>query len=313
MSPLSLIYGAATGIRNGLYDRGVLKARRLSQPVISVGNISAGGAGKTPFVILLGELLKSRNISFDVLSRGYGRRTRGVLAVDPNALADEFGDEPILIARRLGCPVVVGEDRYQAGKFAEEQFGPRWHVLDDGFQHRALAREFDIVLLTASDIGDQLLPSGYLREPLKSLERADAIVVTEPIENLPLVAAKAIWKLRRGIAIESPLETPVVFCGIARPNAFLEQLRAFGVREAATKFFRDHHRYSEKDIRELAGIRTKSGADGFITTEKDIINLGPLVSHLGKVSVARVTMQLDQPDAALDTVLRVISERRRHS
>src|SRR6201981_1937385 len=114
MNLFSFIFGLAVQARNALYDRGILAARSLTGTVISVGNLSVGGSGKTPFVILLGELLKARNITFDVLSRGYGRRTRGVLAVDPNGSPDDFGDEPLLIARRLQCPVVVGEDRYQA-------------------------------------------------------------------------------------------------------------------------------------------------------------------------------------------------------
>ena len=108
----------------------------LQAPVVSIGSISAGGAGKTPFLIMLGELLKDRGLAFDVLSRGYGRRTKGVALVDPNGTPQEFGDEPLLIARKLGVPVIVGEDRYAAGQFAEQKFGPQAHLLDDGFQHR---------------------------------------------------------------------------------------------------------------------------------------------------------------------------------
>src|SRR5579862_5887385 len=148
---LSAIYGGIVGLRNSFYDRGWLAARKLRGPVISVGNLSAGGSGKTPFVILLGELLKARGIRFDVLSRGYGRKSRGVLLVDPSGLPQDYGDEPLLIARRLQVPVVVGEDRYEAGRFAETRFGPQIHVLDDGFQHRRLSRDFDIVLVTPED------------------------------------------------------------------------------------------------------------------------------------------------------------------
>src|ERR1700736_1357516 len=122
MNPLTGLYSAATELRNTMFDRGILKSYRLRRPVISVGNISVGGSGKTPFVISLGELLKQRGITFDVLSRGYGRETHGVLAVDPAGAARDFGDEPLLIARRLGCPVVVGESRYKAGMFAERNY-----------------------------------------------------------------------------------------------------------------------------------------------------------------------------------------------
>src|SRR5580704_16224595 len=128
--------------RNALYDRALWRTRRLHGAVVSVGNLSAGGSGKTPFVMLLGELLKARAIKFDVLSRGYGRSSKGVRLVDPAGLPQEFGDEPLLIARQLQVPVIVGEDRWEAGRFAEAKFGPQLHLLDDGFQHRALARDF---------------------------------------------------------------------------------------------------------------------------------------------------------------------------
>jgi tetraacyldisaccharide 4'-kinase len=311
VSPFSLIYGAATRLRNDLYDREVLKQHQLTKPVVSVGNLSVGGSGKTPFVILLGELLKTRDIPFDILSRGYGRQTRGVLAVDPNGSRDDFGDEPLLIARRLGCPVVVGENRYEAGVFAEQQFDSQLHILDDGFQHRSLVRDFDIVMLTPEDVGDRLLPSGRLRESLASLRRADAVVLAGQVElrDLP-VLGKYIWRLRRGISITNAPERPVIFCGIARPQRFLEQLRASGIHEAEVKFYRDHHKYSDADVRHLIELRNKNHSGGFITTEKDAINLGPNLAQLGEVAIARVTMELEQPDAALDTLLRVIREHR---
>src|SRR5580692_8897745 len=179
MNPLTGLYGVATALRNTLFDQGGLPSRLLEKPVISVGNLSVGGSGKTPFVIALGELLKTRGIQFDVLTRGYGRTTRGVLLVDPKGEAAEFGDEPLLIARRLGVPVVVGENRYDAGRVSEEKFESQFHILDDGFQHRSLARDFDIVLLSQNDLDDELLPSGRLREPPSSLQRADAIVVQD--------------------------------------------------------------------------------------------------------------------------------------
>ncbi len=185
---LSVIYGGAVGARNAVYDRRWLHSRSLQGPVISVGNLSTGGSGKTPFVILLGELLKARGVRFDVLSRGYGRATRGVLLVDPGGLPRDFGDEPLLIARRLQMPVVVGEDRYEAGRFAESRFGAQIHLLDDGFQHRGLCRDFDIVLVTPEDALDRLLPAGRLREPLRSLQRADAVVLASgaAAESFPL-------------------------------------------------------------------------------------------------------------------------------
>ena len=313
-NPLEALYGGVVGARNAFYDRGWLRSRALQGSVVSVGNLSAGGSGKTPFVILLGELLKAREIGFDVLSRGYGRKTRGVLLVDPGGLPAEFGDEPLLIARRLQVPVVVGEDRYEAGQFAEARFGPQMHLLDDGFQHRGLARDFDIVLVTPEDARDRLLPGGRLREPLGALRRSDAMVLTSgaSAESFP-VEGKSVWRVRRGIVTQNVPPRPVVFCGIARPRSFLMQLRAAGIDPVAEAFFRDHHAYSEKDIRDLLQLRQQSEAGGFVTTEKDAVNLGGYLDALKPLAVVPVKMELADATIAVDTMLRVIEERRRRS
>ncbi len=313
-NPLAALYGAVVGGRNALYERRILRERKLRGPVVSVGNVSTGGSGKTPFVILLGELLKARGIAFDVLSRGYGRKSRGVLVVDPGGLAGEFGDEPLLMTRRLGVPVVVGEDRYEAGRVAEEKFGSQMHLLDDGFQHRGLARDFDIVLVTPEDARDSLLPAGRLREPLQALRRADAVVMTSgaAAEAFP-VEGKNVWRVRRGIVAKDVPERPVVFCGIARPQNFLLQLRTAGIDPAAQAFFRDHHAYTEKDVRELLELRQRSEAGGFVTTEKDAVNLGGFLEALRPLAVVPVKMELVDAANALDTMLRVIQERRGQS
>jgi tetraacyldisaccharide 4'-kinase len=308
---LSQIYGLAAGVRNALYDRQMLPTRHLEGPVISVGNLSVGGSGKTPFVILLGELLKARGIPFDILSRGYGRQTRGVLLVDPGGSSRDFGDEPLLIARRLDIPLIVGEDRYQAGIFAEQKFGPRLHLLDDAFQHRALARDFDIVLVTADDARDHLLPAGRLREPLTALQRADAVVLTAgAAPDLFSVDGKLVWRVRRGISAENVPPKPVAFCGIARPQNFVLQLRKAGIEPAAEAVYRDHHVYTENDIRELLALKKQSEAGGFVTTEKDAVNLGAYFSALQPLAVVPVKMDLVDAANALDTMLRIISERR---
>ena len=312
MNPLSTIYGAIVGTRNALYERGMIRARRLDGPVVSVGNLSAGGSGKTPFVLLLGELLKARGAKFDVLSRGYGRKSRGVLLVDPAGLPEQFGDEPLLIARKLQVPVIVGEDRYAAGVFAESKFGAELHLLDDGFQHRGLARDFDIVLVTPQDASDRLLPAGRLREPLAALRRADAVVLASgaAAEAFPL-EGKQVWKARRGIVPRDIPPRPIVFCGIARPKNFVLQLRTATIEPVAEAFYRDHHAYSEKDIRELLELKQRSEAGGFVTTEKDAVNLGPYLSALQPLAVVPVRMELADAANAVDTMLRRIEERKR--
>jgi len=315
LNPLSAIYAGVVGARNTLHDLRWLRPRSLQGPVISVGNLSTGGSGKTPFVILLGELLKARRIRFDVLSRGYGRKTRGVLLVDPGGLPRDFGDEPLLIARRLQVPVVVGEDRYEAGRFAESRFGPQIHLLDDGFQHRGLARDFDIVLVTPDDARDRLLPAGRLREPLRALQRADAVVLANgaSAEMFP-IAGKTVWRVRRGIVTQGiapgVASRPVAFCGIARPQNFMLQLRAAGIDPVAEALFRDHHAYREKDVRDLLQLQQRSEAGGFVTTEKDAVNLAGYLEALAPLAVIAVRMELADGANAVDTTLRVIEERR---
>jgi tetraacyldisaccharide 4'-kinase len=311
VSLLSAIYGSAVGVRNQLYDRGILRARRLQGPVVSVGNLSVGGSGKTPFVMLLGELLKSQGVKFDVLSRGYGRHTRGVLLVDAGGSASEFGDEPLLIARRLEVPVIVGEDRYQAGVFAEGKFGSRLHLLDDGFQHRGLARDFDIVMVSADDSRDELLPAGRLRESRQALRRADAVVLTSGAspDGFPL-EGKLVWRVRRAIKGVRTPDRPVAFCGIARPQNFMLQLRKAGLELAAEALYRDHHAYTERDIRELRALKDRSQAGGFVTTEKDAINLGGFFSALEPIAVIPVAMDLADAANAVDTMLRIVRERK---
>jgi tetraacyldisaccharide 4'-kinase len=303
----TLIYSAVIRGRNAVYDAGMFRAERLAGPVVSIGNISVGGSGKTPFVICLGELLKQRGIKFDVLSRGYRRQTQGVAIVETAGTAMEFGDEPLLIARQLGVPVVVGESRYEAGLQAEKQFGPQLHLLDDGFQHRQLARSFDIVLVTAQDLLDRMLPLGRLREPLTSLARADAIVVLEETA-IPdsVVGGKPLWRVRRGIDLKDAPSRPIVFSGIARPKFFLEELQELGVQPAAEVIFRDHQKYGDAQIKRLLQAKSASMADGFITTEKDVLNLGASIAELGTVAVARVTMELLDAEAALHLLINAV-------
>jgi tetraacyldisaccharide 4'-kinase len=314
MNPLTGLYGAATALRNTLFDRGVLSARRLEQPVVSVGNLSVGGSGKTPFVIALGELLKARAIRFDVLTRGYRRKTRGVLVVETAGNSADFGDEPLLIARRLGVPVIVGESRYEAGRVAEQKFHSQLHLLDDGFQHRSLARDFDIVLMTERDFDDRLLPSGRLREPLSSLRRADAIVLPRSVseksvsvDDLTIESfarqGNLIWRMKREFTAPGAPAAPIVFCGIATPQQFFVQVRAAGITPAAAVEFRDHHAYDGSDIKRLLAMRANLGAGGFLTTEKDAVNLGPLQKGLKPLAVAALSLTLDNPTTIVDAIL----------
>jgi tetraacyldisaccharide 4'-kinase len=179
--------------------------------------------------------------------------------------------------------------------------------LDDGFQHRALHRDFDIVLVSSVDATDKLLPVGRLREPWTALSRANAIVLTnESPAKMPLPSNKNIWQVRRTVQITSSPLRPIAFCGIARPQRFIDDLNAAGIRPAMKFFFDDHHSYSEEDIRKLLELKQKNSAGGFITTEKDAINLGDLARSLEPLSVAQVVMELNDPDQALRSLFQQI-------
>lgn len=340
MNPLSAVFATGVAIRNTLYDRGVFKTRRLMRPVVSVGNISVGGSGKTPFVIALGELLKERGISFDVLSRGYRRHSSAIAVVDPQGTPEEFGDEPLLIARKLQVPVIVGGDRYQAGLLAEQKFPSQLHILDDGFQHRRLHRDFDIVMLPAEDITDTLLPVGRLREPITALRRADALVVDEseteagiynalahePVRNSldavesameeeegKVITAQGpnakIWRIRRELEVDDVAGLGAAFCGIARANQFFFQLPRAKVVLVGTLTFPDHHRYSQAEIERILQLKTARHADYLVTTEKDEINLGPLAQRLQPLRIVRLKLRLDGPANALDHLLHTLEQR----
>jgi tetraacyldisaccharide 4'-kinase len=286
MNPLSAIFGAGVAIRNAMYDRGVFLVKKLERPVVSIGNISVGGSGKTPFVIALGQFLAERGIAFDVLSRGYGRTSTEIAVVDPNGSPAQFGDEPLLIARKLHAPVIVGADRYKAGLVAEQKFSSKLHLLDDSFQHRRLHRDYDIVLLPAEDQAGSLLPTGRLREPITALKRADAVVL------VPTAAEKIIS-----------------FSGIARPRQFLDGLKSSKLEIAGALTFRDHHRYDQRDIDRLLALRKQTGADSFITTEKDLINLGALVAQLSPLKTVGLRIELESAQQVVFEMIKTIEQR----
>jgi tetraacyldisaccharide 4'-kinase len=272
-------YAAVVGAKNAAYDRGWVKPQRLSWPVVSVGNLSVGGSGKTPLVIRLAQLLTGENAAVDVLSRGYGRGdVDQVERVDPGGEAQRFGDEPLLIARTANVPVYVGASRHEAGLLAERDL-PRAgiHLLDDGFQHRKLARDLDIVVIHATDLDEGLLPAGRLREPLSSLKRAGAIVLRAEDHQLePELRRRGIvapvWIQHRRLAIEN-VPAAIAFCGVARPDEFFSALRSQKIELRATLALGDHQTYSNSDIQRLLARLHKHKAECFVTTEKDAVRL----------------------------------------
>ena len=326
LAPISAIFGAGVSLRNSMYDHGMLKARKLKWPVVSVGNLSVGGAGKTPLTILLGRLLQKRQIAFDVLSRGYGRSDSKIRLVNEKGSPTDYGDEPLLLANKLSVPVIVGADRYAAGKHAEQLFSEvqpahsgRWlHLLDDGFQHRGLYRDFDIVVVPQCDAVGKLLPEGRLREPLTSLRRANAIVLgpNQSTSELPIERQK-VWRVERKITVKNVADRPIAFCGIANPKRFFDDLQSSGVEVLGEIVFSDHHAYREADVRSLLRKREEANSSGFITTEKDAMNLRRLpqewLRQLEPISIVELEMTLINPEEAMQHLLEVIGESLQHA
>jgi tetraacyldisaccharide 4'-kinase len=312
MTPLlagfALVYGSLVRAKNARFDR--MAAQRLRWPVVSIGNLSVGGAGKTPLVICLARLLERDGFRPDVLSRGYGRSSKEIERVDSAGDEKRFGDEPLLIARAAGVPVYVGASRYQAGQMAEAELkgeGRRVHLLDDGFQHRQLARDVDIVIMHRSDLHDRLLPAGRLREPLSSLERADVIVLrredAELESTLRVYVGKEcrFWRVRRTLQNLSPAERVLAFCAIARPVEFYAALAAAGVEVVERKSFRDHRRYRAADIERLAELGRRHRCDAFVTTAKDEVKLDAdmrrRLSAVAPLRIASLVVEMEDEDA----------------
>lgn len=292
LSPLSWLYGAAVGVRNRYYDR--VGGKRLPVPVVSVGNVTVGGSGKTPLVVAVAKELVTRELPVAVVSRGYGREGSSdfVLVSDGSDVlvsAREGGDEPVELAQKLpGVVVAVGSDRFRTGQKLLERLGRHVIVLDDGFQHRRLARDVDLVCFDCREPASSLylLPAGRLREPLESLTRADAVVLTgwsdacEPPETSGVAVIRAVTRsvgFTRLDAHEERLEpgafhgSPVgVALGVARPERILESLDADVVQLTAR---RDHHRWRESELRDIARSASARGARALLTTGKDAVKM----------------------------------------
>ncbi len=309
LSPLVPLYAIASAAKNHAYSKGWLRQRRLNGPVVSIGNLSVGGSGKTPLTIRLAQLLRESGVAVDVLSRGYGRRSHAVERVIPGGAAEEFGDEPLLIAQASGVPVFVGASRYEAGVMAEALAGePILHLLDDGFQHRPLARDVDIVTLHGDDFAEKLLPAGRLRESFLSLSRAQIVAMREEDRELePELRRRGfpgpIWWMERRLELP-PVSRVVAFCAIARGDEFFSRVRSGGITVTAMRAWRDHHAYTERDVAELIELRRQHEAEAFLTTEKDMMRLPAELRHTlesaAPLHTARLVLRLQDEAAAID-------------
>jgi tetraacyldisaccharide 4'-kinase len=295
--------------REKLYESGILSTLRLNHPVISVGNLTVGGTGKTPLVIALAEGLRDRGFHPVILSRGYGRLSRGVLIVGSKGSDwEQWGDEPLLIKQRLGnVPVVVGANRYEAGVLAERKQLGDIFVLDDGFQHRRLHRDVDIVTIDPVEwaAGELLLPTGRWREPKAAIARADAACVQEaaavgtPEIPIPSFIVRTqidgIYKEDLPEPVENLKKRHVVaFAGIAKPERFFRAIESLGIRPVECVRFRDHHHYGASEIESLGG-------EILITTEKDAVRLGTVTSR--PYCYLRISAKIPDFDGLMSLIL----------
>ena len=308
LAPASLIYSLVSLARAFLYGTGIFRVRKLPCGVISVGNLTAGGTGKTPMVVMLARLLKERGVRAAVLTRGYGGKYEGMTAIvsDGNRQvlsAGESGDEAALLAMSLpGVPVVMGSDRHEAGQLAIEHFGAQVVILDDGFQHMALKRDLNILLMDAAHpFGNgRVLPMGYLREPGSAMKRADMVVLTRSdmadtqgawaavskvSSTMPVLTAvhrpSALYELstgnRTGLEYLSG-RSILALSGLADPSSFTLILQKLNAKIAEAVNYPDHHRYTQGDLAKVEAVAARVSAGVVVTTEKDAVKLAGLSS-----------------------------------
>jgi tetraacyldisaccharide 4'-kinase len=324
--PLSMVYSGVVRARAALYRHRIFTRNKLNGTVISVGNLTVGGTGKTPMVLWIAEQLAAQGEHPAILTRGY----RGKAQRDSSGIP--LADEVALLRERLAgrAQLGVGKDRYANGKVLERH-GSRWFILDDGFQHMALDRDAEIVLLDSTDPfgGGWLLPAGRLREPPTALARADVVVITRSrhapalemdvrrFASAPIFYARPeLESVLRAPALEVALSADpaglkfFAFCGIGNPGAFLVDLREWGFRVVGQMTFRDHHRYSQADLKSLQQTAGAAGADALICSEKDVFNLRELVCGALPVFACRIRLGLSDAEGFWKAVLAAVERHR---
>jgi tetraacyldisaccharide 4'-kinase len=333
--PLEWTYASGVKLHHWLFSSGVLKMRSLAKPVISVGNLTMGGTGKTPMVIALGRMLLGEGYSISVLLKGYrGANKEGTLLVSDGkqilSNPQTAGDEALVIARSLPQAIVaVGRNRAKVGGEVEKTFHVDLHLLDDGFQHLRLLRNVNLALIDTTDPygGGHLLPLGRLREPFSGISRADAVILTRTregqdysflLERVKKENPKVpCFKVRQSLVFEEirrPAQSDyadwprgiraLAFAGIANPSQFFDSLAARGVRVVHTLAFRDHHRYTPRDLELIRRQCRKMDINTIISTEKDRENLGGQSLEPLQLVVAKVTFEFDEPSRLLKLLKR---------
>ncbi len=337
------LYEFAVRLRIAAYETNYLTAKKLDAFVISVGNITLGGTGKTPIVNYIARYLTREDRSVAILTRGYGRQSKGrrILNDSRNHSQNknresyrEFGDEPIMLARALPqVPVIIDKNRYEAGVFAKRTLDINILLLDDGYQHLAVARDLNILLLDATDpFGEfEMVPFGRLREPLYALKRADVVIITRA--DRPFDEAQTLGIIKHICGDQVPvlyfyssivnlrhLSTQEVYeanefvgwnvavmCGIGNPPAFSEDLMQIGLNVVAENFFADHHPFTQADLDKVLQTARNVGAEAIITTEKDAVRLENLrYGDDMPIYVAQLELQSDDEVRFKSLLLRAI-------
>lgn len=300
--PFAFFYWIIIFCKNVFYKYSLCSAQRLPCSVISVGNLTVGGTGKTILVIYLAKLLQKKNKKVAILTRGYGRKKKGwILVTDgksilKNITADQCGDEPFLMAKTLeNIPIMVDGNRYRGGLHLVKQFRPDVILLDDGFQHRSIFRDLDIVLVNAQDrkIDHKILPLGLLREPWKNINRSDLIILTKynlksdnsyllrKLKNTNKTFVKAeltsqissLWN-KPDLELKKLIKKPgFVFAGIGDTISLIKSIKELGIKISGTQFYKDHHLYNEMDFKYIYKQADRVNTEYLITTEKDWVKV----------------------------------------
>ena len=319
---LSFFYRLIINFRNWLFDHKILKEVTLPCPVISVGNITVGGTGKTPCVIMLAQMLQENGFKPAILSRGYGGKSINpvnIVSDGHKILLDSriAGDEPFLIAQTLkGIPVITGAKRIVTGKIAVDQFGADVLICDDAMQHRQIFRDINLVLLGSRSLSGKnyLLPRGRLREPITELKRASAIVLTRAneaqqtknkigeliqAENIPVF--RSIHKpqdiIKGDYSEQKPLsmlagKNVCAFCGIANPDSFRKTLSDVQAQVLSFDIFPDHHRYSISELGKIKSEFIDCHADFIVSTQKDGARLQEFPDFVNMIYMLRIEMEI---------------------
>ena len=329
---LSLVYGSIIWIRNKLYDLDWIASFSFDIPIISVGNTTTGGSGKTPLVIYLSQMLQRRGKKPGIVSRGYGRKSQGMVIVHDGkeliANVENSGDEPYLMASVLKTvPMVVCEDRREGINHLLKNNSADVIIMDDGFQHRKVKRDLDIITISANDKKEdyRLLPWGKLREPLQNIGRANAAIFTRtnnynPPELLPsiepFIKGEPLFSTQQLTLMKydedgyrkslPPEEILFAFCGIGEPRSFFDSIVKLGLKSSGKRIFRDHQEYTSSVINELSTQIKSSNCKGIITTEKDLVKLPNNFLDEFEIYVIKIEMEFEIEEVVLDIVRAIL-------